>query len=96
MLGALIRTARKVCRKIAAFVETIVSRLAGLWRIHLDRVVRDPGYAAAVAALVAGGLGLMAAHDVLAAVVAGLLGVYIHGARDAGGAMRTTPAHFDY
>jgi hypothetical protein len=85
----LIRIARKVNRCVVRTAKAIARRVAEAWRRHLDRVASDPGYAAATAAVVAGAFGLMSKRDVLAAVLAGLLGVCVRGTQKAGGAMRS-------
>jgi len=84
MFCALIRIARKVNRWVVCTGKVIARRVADAWRWHLGRVAYNPGYAAATAAVVAGTLGLMSKHDVLAAVA----GVFVRGVQEAGGAMR--------
>jgi hypothetical protein len=94
MFCALIRIARKVNRWVVRTATAIARRVAAAWRRHLDQVAGTPGYAAATAAVVAGALG-MSKHDVLAAVLAGLLGVYVRGTQEAGGAMRRATSDYD-
>jgi hypothetical protein len=88
MFCALIRIARKVNRWVVRTGKAIARRVAEAWRWHLDRVADNPGYAAATAAVVAGTLGLMSKHDVLAAVLAAVAGVFVRGIQEAGGATR--------
>jgi len=88
MFCALIRIARKVNRWVVRTGKAIARRVADAWRWHLGRVADNPGYAAATAAVVAGTLGLMSKHDVLAAVLAAVAGVFVRGVQEAGGAMR--------
>ena len=89
-------TLNRLMRRIDAWIDHVSHELAGWfaagWRVHLERVASSPGYAAATAAVLAGGLGLMKPRDVIAAVLAGLLGVYVRGTRDAGGAL---PGRYD-
>ena len=89
MFCALIGIARTVNRWVVRTAKAIARRVAEAWRWHLDRVASDPGYAAATAAVVAGAFGLMSKRDVLAAVLAGVAGVFIRGIQEAGGAMRS-------
>jgi hypothetical protein len=95
MFGTLISTACAVRDWAIEPVEGAVRRLRRLWRAHLDCVASNPGYAAATAAVLAGALGLMAARDVLAAVLAAAFGVCLRGTREAGGAARTGGPELD-
>jgi hypothetical protein len=88
MFCALIGIARTVNRWVVRTAKVIARRVADAWRWHLDRVADNPGYAAATAAVVAGALGLMSKHDVLAAVLAAVAGVFVRGVQEAGGATR--------
>jgi len=88
MFCALIRIARKVNRWVVRTATAIARRIASVWRWHLHRVADNPGYAAATAAVVAGTLGLMSKHEVLAAVLAAVAGVFVRGVQEVGGAMR--------
>jgi len=91
MLCTLIRLARQAQRIIArtarALIDAAACRLRDLWQTHLNRVGGNAGYAAATAAVLAGGLGLLPARDVIAAVLAAAFGVYLRDSRTAGGAV---------
>jgi hypothetical protein len=95
MFSVLIRFARSASRRAVRAAEVLAGRIAVAWRSHLERVNCKPGYAAATAAVLAGALGLITAHEVVAAVLAGLLGVYLRGTQEAGGAMGATASSID-
>jgi hypothetical protein len=99
MLSTLIGIARAMERAAARVIQKVgdwvARRLTGVWATHLERVAGNAGYAAATAAVVAGVLGLMSARDVLAAVIAGALGIYLRGAHEAGGAIARPSSRWD-
>jgi hypothetical protein len=95
MFCVLIRNARNVNGWLVRAAKAIARRVAAAWRHHLAHVAGNPGYAAATAAVVAGALGLMSKHDFLAATLAGLLGVFVRGTAEAGGAMRPASPNYD-
>src|SRR4051812_15086392 len=65
MFRALMHALRKLPTYFAKTANWLARRLRRAWADHLDRVGSNPGYAAAAAAVLAGGLGLMAAHEVV-------------------------------
>ncbi len=92
MLCRLIRLARRIDEIVADRLRRIARRIAGLirraWRDHLDQVANNAAYAAAAGAVIGGLLGFVPARDVIAAVLAAALGLYVNGARPAGGTVR--------
>jgi len=87
----MIRLVRKinevVSRAARAAATWLARRLRKLWAEHIDRLSNNAAYAAAAGAIVGGLLGFMPARDVLAAVLAAVLGVSINGARPTRSAM---------
>jgi hypothetical protein len=88
-------------RRIATKVAHAVARATGWWRGkawpgHLNRVAKDPAYAAAAAAILAGMLGLLPAREVIAAVLAASISALLReGAGGEGaGSRRVDPRDF--
>lgn len=81
------RAAAATSHTAVAAVDWLGRRLRPVWAAHRDKVATNAAYASATAAVLAGLLGLLSPRDVIAAVLAAALGVYLRGSRDAGGAM---------
>ncbi len=81
MLRCLIRVAKTITntitRTVSAFAKRIAQHLRRAWASHGERVATDATYAAVTATVLAGFLGLVPVKDVLSAVLAGVLGVYM-------------------
>jgi hypothetical protein len=81
MLRCLIRVAKTIAnaitRTVTALAKRIAQRLRRAWASHGERVATDATYAAVTATVLAGFLGLVPIKDVLSAVMAGVLGVYM-------------------
>lgn len=96
MFCALIRISRKVNGWVVRAAKAIARRVTAAWRRHLDHVAGNPGYTTATAAVVAAALGLMSKNEVVGAIVAGLLGVFLRDVREAGSAIRYETAKQNY
>lgn len=88
MLCCLVGLLRKVDEATTRTLRRVVRVARRLWRGHVDRAATDAAYAAAAAAVIGGLLGFVPARDVIAAVLAAALGIYINGPRPAGGLAR--------
>ena len=88
MLCCLAGLARNVDKAITRTVRRVACFARRLWRRHLDRAATNAAYATAAAAVAGGLLGFVPTREVIAAVLAAALGIYINGARPAGGLAR--------
>ncbi|HEY2299780.1 MAG TPA: hypothetical protein VGH43_18765 [Jatrophihabitans sp.] len=88
MLCCLAGLARKVDEVITRTVRRVACAARRLWRGHVDRAATNAAYAAAAAAVIGGLLGFVPARDVIAAILTAVFGIYINGARPAGGLAR--------
>ena len=88
----LIRLARKIDQaftsKLRAFARLVATLIRRAWQDHLDRAANNAAYATAAVAVVGGLLGIVPARDVIAAVFAALLGLYIKGITQTVGAIQ--------
>ena len=82
-----IRLMAGAATRVARLAKRAMERLRSLWRRHLASVAGNAGYAAATAAVLAGALGLLPGKEVVAAILAALLGIYLRDTRSPGGAV---------
>jgi hypothetical protein len=99
MLCSVIRPIRKIthlaARSIRRPAHRIVLRLRSLRSRHLQKVSTDAPYAAASAAVLSGLLGLIPMRDVLGAILAAALGVYLKGSQASSGSMPRWDGPYD-
>jgi hypothetical protein len=88
MLCCLVRIVKKVQRVVVRTVSVLARNLSywarRAWKAHRERVATDATYAALTALALGGMLGTVPFTEVLAAVLAAALGVYMNAAGPGG------------